>query len=147
MADAVEEAPARAEEDANINDDFDAVIDRVVPIQVVSAPDIEQATPAELARARGKMSPPLRELAASGGYEMVDIIVSLRTRPDLFERDVLANAGGVVTRRYDSLNMRAIRIPVAALDVIAVEYNVKSLTLDSQLTASPVSTTQAALLP
>ncbi|MDX1516574.1 MAG: hypothetical protein R3288_07030, partial [Woeseiaceae bacterium] len=60
---------------------------------------------------RDKMSGPVAALAATGGNGMVEIIARYDVQPELFDDEYVAELGGKVTRRYATLDMRAITIP------------------------------------
>lgn len=97
--------------------------------------------------ARAKMSAPVAALAESGSDELVDLIVSYETHPELFEADRVESLGGVVTRNYKSMKMRAIRIPADALASLAIDPEVRVLSMDSKISAASAAARQTARQP
>jgi len=96
---------------------------------------------------RDKMSGPVAALAAAGGPELVDIVVSYDEHPELFDDEVVASLGGEVMRAYQSFDMRAIRVPAGSLETLAVEENIDWLSLDSAVGSFSVASRDTANLP
>jgi serine protease AprX len=97
--------------------------------------------------AREKMSGPVAELAAAGGSGDTEIIVRYNEHPELFDDELVASIGGEVTRRYSGLQMRAVRIPAASLESLALQENVAWLSLDERVSAMSVASRQASGQP
>ena len=85
--------------------------------------------------AAAKMSGPVAALAMAGGPEPAEIVVSYRDRPDLFEDGRVEELGGEVLRRYEVLDLLAIRIPAESLIELAIEDDVKRVSLDDAVVA------------
>ncbi len=116
------------------------------PARDTSKTDAESDT--ESARnPRDKMSDSVAALAAAGGHGLVDIVVRYDQHPEMFDDDVVADLGGVVVRSYQSLEMRAIRLPASALEDLAAEENVDWLSLDSAVASLSVASRLTANLP
>ena len=96
---------------------------------------------------RDKMSGPVAALAAAGGPDLVDIVVRYTEYPALFDDEVVAELGGEVVRAYKTLDMRAIRIPAAALEDLAAEEKVDWLSVDDAVSFTSVASREAANLP
>ncbi len=96
---------------------------------------------------RAKMSGPVAAIAAAGGDDSVQIIVRYDQHPELFDDERVARLGGEVTRRYEALSMRVVRIPAAMLDRFASDENVDWLSLDEQVSATSVASRETANVP
>ncbi|MBT8106187.1 MAG: S8 family peptidase [Woeseiaceae bacterium] len=96
---------------------------------------------------RDKMSGPVAALLDAGASGYAELVVRYSERPELFDDEVVAELGGEVVRSYEHLAMRAIRLPVAALEDLASEDKVDWLSLDEPVSATSVSSRQAANLP
>ena len=96
---------------------------------------------------RDKMSAPVAALLAGGAVGDAELVVRYDQRPELFDDARVAELGGEVVRSYEHLDMRAIRLPVAALESLASEDNVDWLSLDDEMSATSVSSRAAANLP
>ena len=92
--------------------------------------------PAQPVAPRSKMSGPVAALAAAGGPGIVEIVARYDERPELFDDEYVASLGGKVTRAYATLNMRAISIPAASLEALAIDDNVDWLSLDDEMSAT-----------
>jgi len=86
--------------------------------------------------ARAKMSGPVAALAMAGGPEPADIVVSYHDHPELFEDGRVEELGGEVLRHYEVLDLLAIRIPAESLIELAVEDDVKRVSLDETVVTS-----------
>ncbi len=96
---------------------------------------------------RDKMSGAVAALAEAGGPQLVDIVVQYDEHPELFDDNRVAQLGGEVVRGYQSLDMRAIRLPADSLEDLAIEDNVDWLSLDSAVVSFSVASREAAGLP
>jgi len=85
--------------------------------------------------AQGKMSGPVAALAMAGGPEPAEIVVSYKDHPDLFEDGRVEELGGEILRHYEVLDLLAIRIPAESLIELAIEDDVKRLSLDEAVVA------------
>ncbi|MEO0973584.1 MAG: LamG-like jellyroll fold domain-containing protein, partial [Pseudomonadota bacterium] len=95
---------------------------------------------ADSARApRGKMGQALAALVSDGGDERVNLIAHLDAQPELFDAERLAALGGVLTHEYEALNMRAVSIPAAALEDLALDPHVTTMSLDRPVVAASAS--------
>ncbi len=113
---------------------------------IVSMPDaVENDTRA--ISPRDKMSGPVAALAELGGPAPVDIVVRYDRYPELFDDERIESLGGNVLRSYTALEMRAIRIPAAALESLALEDGVDWLSLDTQVHATSIASREAANVP
>ncbi|MEL7186911.1 MAG: hypothetical protein AAFN50_10840, partial [Pseudomonadota bacterium] len=88
---------------------------------------------------RNKMSGPVAALLASGASGDAELVVRYDQHPQLFDDEFVAELGGEVTRSYEHLDMRAIRVPVAALESLAADENVAWMSLDDDMSATSVS--------
>ncbi len=86
--------------------------------------------------ARAKMSGPVAALAMAGGPEPADIVVSYHDHPELFEDGRVEELGGEVLRHYEVLDLLAIRIPAESLIELAIEDDVKRVSLDETVVTS-----------
>ena len=96
---------------------------------------------------RDKMSGPVAALAAAGGPGLVDIVVRYAEQPALFDDEYVSALGGEVIRSYETLDMRAIRIPALSLEALAVEENVDWLSVDDTVSFTSVASRSAANVP
>nr|MDJ0700667.1 hypothetical protein [Woeseiaceae bacterium] len=80
----------------------------------VSDNEIDAVDPA------AKMSPALVAAVRYGSSEMVDVIIRYDDHPQLFEENRIEDLGGEILRRYESLKMRAVRLPVDAVEALAI---------------------------
>ncbi len=112
-----------------------------------TTPDREVDPDSKLQAARAKMSGPVAALAAAGGAGKAEIIVSYHEHPDLFEDGRVEALGGQVLRRYEVLDLLAIRIPAESLVELAVEDDVKRLSLDEVVMAGSTSMRPASNTP
>ena len=96
---------------------------------------------------RDKMSGPVAALLDAGVDGYAELVVRYSERPELFDDEVVAELGGEVVRSYDHLEMRAVRLPVAALEDLASEDKVDWLSLDEPVSATSVSSRLAVNLP
>lgn len=94
---------------------------------------------------RDKMSGPVAALA--GGPGVVDLIVRYDQHPEFFDDQRVAELGGEVIRSYETLDMRAIRIPAAVLEELAIDENVDWLSLDDDIQSTSVASRAAANTP
>jgi serine protease AprX len=94
-----------------------------------------------------KMSGPVAALIASGASGAAELVVRYDQRPELFDDELVAELGGVVVRSYEHLDMRAIRLPVASLESLAMDTNVDWLSLDDKVSTTSVASRAAANLP
>ncbi len=94
-----------------------------------------------------KMSGRVAAIAAAGGNQPVEIIVRYEDQPELFDDARVAALGGEVVRGYDSLAMRAIRIPAGALQELAIEQTIEWLSLDEKVSSTSFVSRQTANLP
>ena len=85
------------------------------------------------AAARAKMSGPVAALAARGGEQPAEIVVTYDDYPELFEDNRIAALGGEVLRRFDTLDMMAVRLPASSLVGLAIEDTVDRLSLDDDV--------------
>ncbi len=85
------------------------------------------------AAARAKMSGPVAALAARGGDEPAEIVVSYAEYPELFEDSRVAALGGEVVRRFGTLDMMAVRLPAESLVELAIGDTVDRLSLDDDV--------------
>jgi serine protease AprX len=112
------------------------------PSDATDAPTPEQNTPVA---PRAKMSGPVAALA--GGSGDVELIVRYDQHPEFFDDQRVAELGGTVIRSYDVLNMRAIRIPAAVLEELAVDENIDWLSIDEEVMSTSFSSRVAANVP
>ncbi len=96
---------------------------------------------------RDKMSGPVAALLAAGGNGEAELVVRYSERPELFDDELVAELGGEVVRSYDHLDMRAIRLPVAALEGLASDEKVDWLSLDEPMSTMSVASREAANVP
>ena len=83
--------------------------------------------------ARAKMSGPVAALAARGGEQPAEIVVTYDKYPELFENSRIAALGGEVLRRFETLDMMAVRLPASSLVDLATEDTVDRLSLDDDV--------------
>ena len=95
---------------------------------------------------RDKMSGPVAALAAAGSG-MAEIVVRYDQHPELFDDERVAELGGQVTRSYEHLSMRAITIPAASLEKLAVDDNVDWLSIDDRISSTSLASRIAAKVP
>jgi len=127
---------------------MDIPLDDPVPVRAPADPAVADKSGEKKAGSPAdKMSAPVAALAASGGPQLVDIVVTYDDHPELFDDEVVADLGGEVVRGYQSLEMRAIRLPADSLDELAVEDNVDWLSLDNAVGSLSVSSRATANLP
>jgi len=96
---------------------------------------------------RDKMSGPVAALVDAGGSGMVEIVARYTEQPALFDDDIVAALGGEVTRSYQTLEMRAIRLPADALLDLASENNIDWLSVDDEISFTSVASRAAANVP
>ena len=113
----------------------------------IGAPVRTNLSGTEIAEAQAKMSAPVVALARAGGPEAVDLIVKYDSNPELFEADRVESLGGVVTRDYKSLKMRAISVPAKALAALAIDEAVQGLSLDAEIRGLSSAAHQTVNLP
>lgn len=94
-----------------------------------------------------KMSGQVAALAAAGGPGVAEVIVRYDQYPQLFDDERVTELGGTVTRSYETLEMRAIEIPVASLDALAQDDNVDWLSLDGAVSSLSIASRETANLP
>ena len=125
-----------------------AVSNNFVGPRPKSLVDDEADSPRKAARLpRDKMSGPVAALAAAGGRQEVDIVVRYTEYPELFDDDYVRELGGEVTRVYQTLDMRAVRISAAALEELAAAEKVDWLSVDDTVSFTSVASREAANLP
>ncbi len=112
-----------------------------------TARDEQVEDDASPASPRDKMSGPVAALAAIGGPGLVDIVVRYDEHPALFDDEYVASLGGEVVRRYQTLEMRAIRIPAESLEELAVDDNVDWMSVDDDVAFAAMVSHEAANLP
>jgi len=95
---------------------------------------------------RDKMSGPVAALAAAGSG-VAEIVVRYDQHPELFDDERVAELGGRVTRSYEHLSMRAITIPAASLEKLAVDDNVDWLSIDDKISSTSVASRIASHVP
>ncbi|MEM1437291.1 MAG: S8 family serine peptidase, partial [Pseudomonadota bacterium] len=95
-------------------------------------PSTPELAPINSAAAQAKMSRPLAAIAQAGGGDRVEVIVRHEDDAgiDLAQLEAL---GGSVKRRFDSLRMTALSLPASALEALAVQSTVRTLSLDGQI--------------
>lgn len=96
---------------------------------------------------RDKLSGPVAALLAAGATGDIELVVRYDQRPELFDDERVAELGGTVTRSYEHLDMRAIRLPAAALLSLAADENVDWLSLDEDMSVTSVASRKAANFP
>tara|TARA_R110002096_G_scaffold23031_2_gene73517 strand:- start:3305 stop:5302 length:1998 start_codon:yes stop_codon:yes gene_type:complete len=96
---------------------------------------------------RDKLSGPVAALLAAGATGDIELVVRYDQRPELFDDERVAELGGTVTRSYEHLDMRAVRLPVAALLNLAADENVDWLSLDEEMSVTSVASREAANFP
>ncbi len=96
---------------------------------------------------RDKMSGPVAALIAMGATGDAELVVRYGQYPELFDDELVTELGGVVVRTYEHLDMRAVRLPVAALESLAADTNVDWLSLDEDVANTSVASRLAANLP
>lgn len=96
---------------------------------------------------RDKMSGPVAALAAAGGTGIAEIVVRFDQHPELFDDERVEELGGEVTRRYEHLDMRAIRIPAMSLEALAVDENIDWLSIDDEMSSTSMASRSAANIP
>lgn len=96
---------------------------------------------------RDKMSASVAALLAAGAGGDAELVVRYDQRPELFDDEYVNSLGGEVVRSYVHLNMRAIKIPVTSLELLASDDNVDWLSIDDEMSATSLSSRQAANLP
>ncbi len=129
---------------------YQAPIDFVGPPLASAATDSGQAEEAEDTAPRSprdKMSGPVAALAAAGGPGLVDIVVRYDEHPAMFDDEYVASLGGTVVRRYQTLEMRAIRIPAESLEALAVDDNVDWMSVDDEVAFTAMYSHDAANVP
>lgn len=95
---------------------------------------------------RDKMSGPVAALAAVGSG-MAEIVVRYDQHPEFFDDERVAELGGEVTRSYEHLDMRAITLPAASLEKLAVDDNIDWLSIDSDMSLTSVASRVASNIP
>ncbi len=96
---------------------------------------------------RDKMSGPVAALLNAGATGNADLVVRYDQHPELFDDELVAKLGGTVTRSYAHLDMRAIQLPVAALENLASDINVDWLSIDDEVSNTSSASRAAANLP
>lgn len=96
------------------------------------------------AAAVAKMSSQVAALAAAGDDGLVELIVSYKEYPHLFEDGRIESLGGEVVRRYTVIEQLAVRLPADALVDLAIDDSVDRLSLDENV---QVTATLAASAP
>ena len=124
-----------------------ATIAEQAPLSTKAVASVNHAEKAALSQAHSKMSAPVAALAARGGDQMVDLIISFSSHPELFQDDTIAKLGGEIVRSYSALKMRAIRLPASAIESLAVEADILNLALDAPVSSASASARQTAGLP
>lgn len=112
-----------------------------------SVPSSDPSDASTKASPRDKMSGPVAALAAAGGPGMVEIVVRYDQHPHLFDDEKVTELGGEVTRSYATLDMRAITIPAASLEELAIDDNVDWLSIDATMSNTSVASRSAANTP
>ncbi|MFK8054456.1 MAG: S8 family peptidase [Woeseiaceae bacterium] len=97
--------------------------------------------------ASAKMSGPVAAIVASGTDGLVDIVVRYESQPALFDDANVEALGGEVVRGYDSFAMRALRLPANVITELAIDTNVKWLSVDSVVGTTSLASRQAANVP
>ncbi|MEO1203903.1 MAG: S8 family serine peptidase [Pseudomonadota bacterium] len=100
--------------------------------------DAEQDDDSRISAARAKMSAPVALLAAAGGSQPVELVISYEDHPELFDAERVEELGGEVLRAYNVLDVQTIRLPAEALDELAIEPNVDRLSLDEQISSTKI---------
>ena len=93
------------------------------------------------------MSGPVAALLDAGATGDAELVVRYSEYPELFDDELVAELGGEVVRTYESMAMRAIRLPVAALEDLASEDKVDWLSLDEPVSATSLASRLTANLP
>lgn len=155
-ADNVSFAPV-AESNAVVRETDIPVDYSTAPIQVTAGSqvgptraDMEDSTDEDAPKARSpraKMSGQVAELVAAGGTGVAEIVVRYDHYPQLLDDDRVAELGGIVTRTFETLEMRVVQIPVASLEELATEENVDWLSLDNRVSTLSASSREAANVP
>ena len=119
------------------------------PTKETSDAPVDGSDPSEqsASRPRDKMSGPVAALFDSGATGDAELVVRYDERPQLFDDEYVAQLGGEVIRSYENFDMRAIRLPVAALESLAMDENVDWLSLDDDMSATSLSSRQAVNQP
>ncbi|MEO0573987.1 MAG: S8 family peptidase [Pseudomonadota bacterium] len=94
-----------------------------------------------------KISAPVAAAIAAGGTGPVDLIVDYAQQPELFDDEYIAELGGEVTRSFDGLGMRAIRLPADAVLRFADTSRVNWLSLDEPVYVMSETARRAANQP
>ena len=123
------------------------VIDSRVGPQRATATSPAESAATERKAPRDKMSGPVAALAAAGGPELVEIVVRYAEQPALFDDEYVASLGGEVMRSYKTFDMRAIRIPAASLEELAIDDNVDWLSVDDKVSFTSAASRGAANKP
>ena len=118
-----------------------------------SAPGTQTARKADESEAKqprtphSKMSGPVAALARAGGQQPADLIVSYDDHPELFEDGRIESLGGEIVRRYEILNLLAVRLPADSLVELAIDEKVDRVSLDDTVSATSRSSRAAAKTP
>ena len=108
--------------------------------------EVDETSPGTV-EPRDKMSGPVVALLDAGAVGDAELVVRYDQHPQLFDDEFVTELGGEVVRSYQNFDMRAIRLPVAALESLAADENVDWLSLDEEMSATSVSSRLAANLP
>lgn len=114
---------------------------------LAQSPDQKDRQASRTIAPRDKMSGAVAALLAAGGNGDAELVVRYDQQPELFDDELVADLGGEVIRSYEHLDMRAIRLPVAALESLATDDNVDWLSIDDDMSATSVSSRLAANVP
>ncbi len=96
---------------------------------------------------RDKMSGQVAALLDAGNDGYAELVVRYSERPEMFDDEFVADLGGEVVRTYETLDMRAIRLPVASLESLAADDKVNWLSLDEPVATLSVASREAANVP
>ncbi|MEO0615336.1 MAG: S8 family peptidase [Pseudomonadota bacterium] len=125
----------------------------VTAAEASATPSLAQRATTDAQRERSdidpasKMSGRLAALAASGGDTPVEVVVSYADHPELFDDARVAELGGEIVRSYTNLDVRAIRLPAASLNDLALETRVDRLSLDAPVMSVSEAARLAANVP
>ncbi len=92
------------------------------------------------AKGQGRMSDQVAEYARSGGPEMVDVIVSYKSKPSKADKEAqkqrVTELGGETKHAYGKLSMRSMSVPASTLNELAKEKGVRFVSTDEPLAAA-----------